>query len=112
MPWLRDVNPDIDWQQRTIAERKGAHVLMSDREPLDHRNKNENDSLKVMTVSTGILDDRMKQASRGGYNGTTPRHLQESEAIADNDYEKKRREVERILPKETRDFADVFCKKE
>ena len=81
-------DPEIDWQRRTIAERKGAHGTVGNRELPDHRIKTKNETRRgVMMVSTKLPNNGTKQADRGGYND-----MRESEAIAD--YEKERQEVE------------------
>jgi hypothetical protein len=90
MPWLKKINPAIDWQERTVKLRnKKAHkkARKSKQKRQDHQ------------------QDEGTQHGRGGYNKTPPKDKDEE------DYQERLRETQAKLPEELREYAEVFCQR-
>jgi hypothetical protein len=88
MPWLSEINPDIDWKKRTIKIGKVASTDQGeDAEPSD-------------------LQKRQLRNPKE----TTEKNDKET-ADKEKEYQKELKSIQEKLPKELTEFADVFCEK-
>jgi hypothetical protein len=104
MPWLQKINPEVDWQKRTVTLRKPAS-----KEP---RRKIETPAVQrkiVKKLNTGINQEiKPTEGRRGGYGGDQAC----KEKSKETDYQQRLADTRDKLPDEIKDYAEVFCQKE
>jgi hypothetical protein len=66
MPWLQRINPEIDWQKRTVTLRKTASKDLRRNETPALQAKN---AKKISTETSYKSDDRITRRKRGSYGG-------------------------------------------
>jgi aspartyl protease len=89
MPWLQQTNPDVNWKSRRVTLRK--------KKAKKSKKRNNPES----TAQSKVVREAKEQTEkgRGGYN-----NVQEEEK-----YQEQLVETREKLPKELRDYAEVFC---
>jgi len=84
MPWLKEENPEVDWQKRTVTLRKN----------------NRRRARKSKQTQKEKNEEKLTQQGRGGYNKPEE---------GEQDYQARLKETREKLPAEIRDYAEVFC---
>jgi hypothetical protein len=110
MPWLQKINPDVDWKKRTVnlredsaSTRRGQETPTSRRKDVTSGNReNSLDNSKGKKIINNEMDPT--QGRRGGYGGDATNKRIE--------YLKRLQETKDKLPKEIKDYAEVFCQEE
>jgi hypothetical protein len=92
MPWLRKINPAIDWQKKTVELRKEKKA----------KNKKKAKKVTEKTEETEGITEK----GRGGYNGKI--NLTNAE---EKEFQQRLNETREALPVEIREFAEVFCQR-
>jgi len=108
MPWLQRINPDIDWQKRTVTLKKRASKVL--------RRKNETPTLpigsarKASTKTSHEQEARPTGRKRGGYGGdeTPPKKEQ---ILKEEKYQQELKETREKLPEQLKEYAEVFCQR-
>jgi hypothetical protein len=90
MPWLKKINPAIDWQERTVKLRNRQKPKKARKSKQKRKTQQQDDST---------------QHGRGGYNKSPPMDEEEE------DYLKRLKETQAKLPEELKDYAEVFCQR-
>ena len=106
LPWLQRLNPDIDWQKRTVTLKKASTTP---------RRNNETPALKkAEEAKEKPSQDNTKPTGfgkRGGYGGDQVIRTKEQKAKEEK-YQKELKETRDKLPEELKEYAEVFCQKE
>ena len=89
MPWLQLINPDVNWKSRRVTLRK--------KKAKKSKKRNNQESTAQSKVVREVKEQT--EEGRGGYN-----NVQEEER-----YQEQLVETREKLPKELRDYAEVFC---
>jgi hypothetical protein len=101
MPWLQQINPDIDWHKRTVTLRKTASKdLRRSETPALHT-----DNVKKMSTKTSHeKNEDPTGRKRGGYGGDQVNHEERK-------YQQELQETRMKLPDELKEYAEVFCQR-
>ena len=91
MPWLQRINPNVNWKNRQVTLRKKKAK----------KNKKKNKKESKFTEQTCQGNESQEYENRGGYN-----NVQE-----EKEYQDRLDETRNKLPKELRDYAEVFCQR-
>jgi Retrotransposon gag protein len=101
IPWLTEINPDIDWEKRTVRYRQRASKVTEGIEGTPVPRGETSEIEKHISAAEEKKDAR----KRGGYGGDqTPSPQKKSK-----EYQEELAAIQEELPDEVKDFADLFC---
>lgn len=117
IPWLEKANPVIDWKERTIkfhGKRDGSHWSPQVRIVDTVGNVDRGTSRKEPNERKGMVRTLpvIEEEENPGKGSTSQKKKEEHHSETPRcsaAYEKELREIQGQLPREIRDFADVFC---
>jgi hypothetical protein len=120
LPWLQKINPDVDWQQRTVTLKKEASTVKkrgSETPALPEKNAKKasvttvlSEEDKEKTKASQEMKANTEGRKRGGYGGdeTLPKREQ---ILKEKEYQNRLKETRDKLPEKLKDYADVFCQR-
>ena len=111
MPWLQKHNPDIDWQKREVTLKRKASKA---NKATQQRNEIPIEPRRIAKKLHSGINQGMKptEGRRGGYDTTGVRKDKVEEGSKEEDYRRRLQETKDKLPKELKEYAEVFCQKE
>jgi aspartyl protease len=93
MPWLQKINPNVDWKNRKVTLRK--------KKAKKNKRKSKTTPSSQNKMVREIEDPKNIEKGRGGYQG-----IKEEE-----EYQERLKETQAKLPKELKEYAEVFCQR-
>ena len=121
MPWLVEANPAIDWRTKEMTTREESPKPLSTvsgnkKKIFAHRSATSKKRSQTIGITPKLVGDPIS-AGRGGYDSGSRRigRATLEETLSDPEqqksvYDQELQEVLTRLPKELREFSDVFCK--
>jgi len=102
MPWLQELNPEVDWKERKVTLRKQANEKD---EGKTGTSASKLKRIKSKKDSTKSQPKEESKRTRGGYGGDQTR-------IEKSKRQQEIAEIEQKLPEELKEYAEVFCQTE